>query len=125
MLWCADDRHTCLDDAGFFPGDRCQSMPEQIDMIVADRGDGADSRADYVRGVEASTQPHLDHCQIDARFGKIQEGEGGGDFESRDAGRRLDGSLAERSTSFTRASSGMRSPCTLIRSRKVCRCGDV
>jgi hypothetical protein len=55
-----DHRDSWLDDTSFLRGDRLQSIPEVLHMIVGDTRDDREDRSDDIGRIESSSHPYLE-----------------------------------------------------------------
>ena len=76
-------RHARLDDARLFPGDLLDGIPQQLHVIQANGRDDAYQGRDYIGGIQASAQAHLNHHQFHLLRLKNQQRQGGAQLKGR------------------------------------------
>ncbi len=64
-----------LDDAGLFPGNFGQAIPQPIDMVVAQGSDDGHLGRDDVGRVQPAPQPHFDHGGVQTSTVKVKQGQ--------------------------------------------------
>ena len=72
---------TPLDDGRLLPTDGGQGPPQVPLVVVLDGGHDRDAQVSGIRGIEAPTEPDLDHRGVDLGIGQRDEAGGGQDLE--------------------------------------------
>lgn len=75
--------HARLDNARLFPSDLLDGIPQQLHVIQANGRDDAYQGRDYIGGVQASAQAHLNHHQVHLLRLKNQQRQGGAQLKGR------------------------------------------